>query len=323
VKFQVNRTAGGWPVFRIFAAAAPGTDVISWTPAWNRGIEFRLPSTGRYTIVVGEWFSDETSSYELFLQQTRPPVTATAIRFGQSLTDATSYSAEFRFFQFQAAAGNKVSLQLTTVSGGQPCLQVFAATPAPAGTLLFDSNCGRQDTAIKRFDLTVSTAGTYIVRVTDALSDQTVRFTLFLECHGTCSAPPGGFPTTQITFSGCATCNPASVFAARVTAKNTLAEPAELKACFLVPDGTCIPIGNTHLEVPARLTFNSEVFRGPLPAGHQPGTWWMCARLLKSDCGDTIAAACRQITVVPAGTPATAAQDPATAADPVDPDDSR
>jgi hypothetical protein len=252
-------------------------------------------------MTLAEWYSDETTTYEIFLQQTRPPLSVTALKYNQQVTGETTHPAESRFFQFRPAVGDQVRTQVASVSGGQACLQVFAATPAPTGTLLYDSGCARQDYAVKVADLLVKHAATHIVRVSDALSDQKVRFTVFVECHGVCSAPPGGFPSTQLTLTGCRTCDPGSVFAARVSAKNTLAEPAEVKTCFLVPGGRCVPIGNPHRELAGGVSLDTEVYRGVLPAGYPTGSWSICTRLTRVSSGEAVAAICTPFAAVPLG----------------------
>jgi hypothetical protein len=153
-------------------------------------------------------------------------------------------------------------------------------------------------------DITLTRSGTYLLEVHDSGHDEGLEYTGVIQCLSGCeTTPPGGFPFTSISLTGCtAQCDPNSIFAATVTARRCPAH-SELKIWFQLPDRRTIPVGSPHRELAQGCNFNQEVYRAVLPAA-PPGTWRICDRLMHLNTGAPFAAACRAFTV---GTGATSA----------------
>jgi hypothetical protein len=247
-----------------------------------------LPNTGTYTVRVWEDGYDAQMSYELYLQQLRPPVSVPApLRYSVPVSSVIGYNAETHFHQFTGRAGDDAVIQVTKTGGlsFDLCLNVWFETEAvlPARTC----NNGY----IVRRELKLPKTGTYFIEVNESGFDNTFQYQVLVQClGGVCSQPPGGWPSLTISRGGCTSCNPSSIFTARVTARACLSE-SELKIWFVLPDAKTLPIGSPHRELPASCYFSSEVYRAVLPPG-PAGTWVICARLTHLNTADDFASTC-------------------------------
>lgn len=93
-----------------------GSPPESTAPGSEQSLIVTTP--GQYTILVSDGFNGTyTGSYSLYLQKLNPPVGATSIAFGQTLSGAITYAAEMGAFTFQAVGSERVIISLSNVSG--------------------------------------------------------------------------------------------------------------------------------------------------------------------------------------------------------------
>ena len=131
--------------------------------------------------------------------QCSPEPTDMAISYGDFVTCQLEIVGDSDRFRFNAAAGEVVTIQATQQSGGQPCMELF---DSQATFVAGGCTSGR----VVREDVTLTQAGPYVIRVADWRDDQTLNYTLSVECFGTCPAtqgpPPQSAPKLTVSPSG-------------------------------------------------------------------------------------------------------------------------
>lgn len=135
-----------------------------------------VTTPGQYTIVVSDGFNGTyTGTYSLFLQKLNPPVGATGITFGQTLTGAVNYAAEMDAFTIDAVNGERILVGVTNVSGDiWPEIRLYD----PAGLPLL-KNDGPIHSEIE-FNITMS--GPYTILIADGFrGTYTGSFNLFIQ----------------------------------------------------------------------------------------------------------------------------------------------
>jgi hypothetical protein len=142
-------------------------------PAGTRAtIRATLATTGTYTILVGDRFG-ATGGYGLDLQRLSPPSpNAAIIRFGQSVQEVINPAGDTDLYAFRGVAGDSVIVRVTAFLGAG------AAVYDPDGIPLAGS------------PIRLTKTGIHTIRVAEAFNDQTVNYTLDLQCIGVC--PVGG-----------------------------------------------------------------------------------------------------------------------------------
>src|SRR5262249_36918553 len=101
------------------------------------------------------------------------------------------------------------------------------------------------------------------------------------QCLASCKVPPPPYGSVTVKLTGCTTaCTDGNTFSATLDTANFPNKTTELKLGFVLPDGTTVPVGDPHTELPAQYTFNGQVLSGPIVSVLQRGSWSLCARIV-------------------------------------------
>ena len=143
-------------------------------------VDAQAPSKGTYTVIVSALSPDGTGTYQLQFFHVLGPLIIPAGDEGGPLTDGVAQNGTITVgdldpWTFTANVGDKVSLQLTKVSGGAtftPQLELFG----PSGER---RNAGQGSTGTT-FDTLIDVPGTYVALVSDAGQSGAGTYTLNL-----------------------------------------------------------------------------------------------------------------------------------------------
>ena len=143
-------------------------------------ISLQAPSKGTYTVMVSALSADGVGNYQLQLFQALAAVTVPAGDEGGPLADGvaqngTITTGDLDPWTFNASVGDKISLQLTKVSGGAtftPQIELFG----PSGEL---RNSGEGSSGVT-LDTAIDVPGTYVAVVSDAGESGAGTYTLNL-----------------------------------------------------------------------------------------------------------------------------------------------
>lgn len=167
-----------------------GVPVLQPATVCNTSIQIdqSLTTAGKYTILVTEQNNDDTVNYNLSVTRVFPfPGNATAMIYGQVLSDEINPPADLDAYTFPGTAGDQVRINATKTGGGyyaQVCIEWYQ----PDSTLLGSKSCG---TSVQLPDTTLTKTGTYMLLVSEAGNDDTVSYNLGLQClAGKCLVPP-------------------------------------------------------------------------------------------------------------------------------------
>ena len=151
-----------------------------------------LPSTGIYTMLVGDNFGDSTGTYGLFLQRTNNSGNAEPIAFGETKTGSITKLAEMKNFTFNATLGDTIYSRMETSWSGGPEIRVFA----PNGTQIAITYDGSSPSAEMTQVLPLN--GTYTLLAGDRFGDETGTYGLFLQrTNNAGNAEPIAFGETK------------------------------------------------------------------------------------------------------------------------------
>ncbi len=186
VRIQLSQVSGpGTPFFELYD---PSDARIAYGGSWNAAIvaqDVKLTGTGTYTIRAEDVNLDQTMSYELYLQRVIPPLSPTPISFGQSLNGDLSFRGKVDFYTFSGVAGQTIRIQLTQQTGpGTPYLELYD----PANARI--ASAGSWNSAIAAQEVKLTATGTYTIRASDVSLDQTMKYTVFLQCLSQCDVTP-------------------------------------------------------------------------------------------------------------------------------------
>ena len=159
----------------------PGfTQIANECAVQSARADVKLPSSGSYVIRVSDLNSDDTPAYAIIVDRVSPPTsTTTPVEFNQIANGAIEPLGDADQYSAVGAAGDLFIVQATGQNPGDDlCVRVFG----PTGDRLAEA-CGSPGA---RADVTLTNSGTHTIRVTDTNSDGTPRYTLNVECLGTC-----------------------------------------------------------------------------------------------------------------------------------------
>ena len=189
IRVQFGRTSGfGQPIFDVFA---PDGTLVCSAGLGGGQANCDLTQTGLHTILIDEFFMDQTPSYALALERIVPPsVAAPEIKDSQPIQDEINGVGDIDSFFFAGTAGTLVTVQVARTSGsGQPIFDVFAPDGTPvcsAGLGGGQANC----------DLTQT--GPHTILVDEFFADQILAYTLIQACLvGACPPPPSPGPPPE------------------------------------------------------------------------------------------------------------------------------
>ena len=91
-----------------------------------------IPETGNYTLLVGDYSSNDIGEYGIFLQRTSNPVNVTPIGFGDTLKGNITHHGGMNTYTFTAEKGDSVFTRMSAKYPNKSELQLYA----PNGTLI-------------------------------------------------------------------------------------------------------------------------------------------------------------------------------------------
>jgi hypothetical protein len=139
-------------------------------------IDFKLIATGSHNIVVTEQFNDQSVNYTLSLERLVPPSnSAPQSRYGLAASEDINTVGDVDLRWFNGSAGTVVTLIASREAGAVPCVELWA----PAGGRIGGPACS---TLGARIDATLNTTGVYVVRLSEQFNDQTVSYSIDLQC---------------------------------------------------------------------------------------------------------------------------------------------
>jgi hypothetical protein len=177
----LSKTAGGAALSLQLELFGPdGTKIASQSDITAARIDAQATATGTYTAVVSGLTPDQTGSYQLQLVQAPGTLTVPGGDEGGPLPDGTAQNGTITLgdidpWTFDAAVGDRLTLQLTKTGGGAaftPQLELLA----PNGDR---RRYGQGQNGVS-LDLAIEAAGTYVALVSDASRIGTGTYTLQL-----------------------------------------------------------------------------------------------------------------------------------------------
>jgi PKD repeat protein len=162
-----------WPNIRIYNPDMTLLDQTSTQQDRNE-LVVCAPTTGSYTVLIGDWEGDDTGSYTFYLQRLNDPGLPTAILPAQTIVSDLVQHSEFDTYTFQAQPNDRFLVRMNSNWSLWPHIRVYR----PNGTLL-DLTLTQQD----RNELTVqaATAGIYTMLIGDWEGDDIGNYSMFFQ----------------------------------------------------------------------------------------------------------------------------------------------
>jgi hypothetical protein len=160
------------------SANSNGGDCGSPTAEMNT---IALPTTGTYTVLVGDCSDTNTGNYEIYSQRTNDPSGSVNLALGQTPTGLIGSAAQSDTYTFSANAGDLIVFTLAATSGSlSPEIQLYN----PSGTLNSSANsnggdCGSPTTEMNTIAL--PTTGTYTVLVGDCSDMNSGNYAIYAQ----------------------------------------------------------------------------------------------------------------------------------------------
>jgi hypothetical protein len=152
--------------------------------------DLRLDRTGRYVIRV----SGSPSSYQLVIDRIQPvSPSATAIKFGQTLTQEINPAADVDYFYFNGISGDSVTVRVpaghSPSFGNASNVVFYAELFGPSGEKLAEQSTN----AGPRLEVKLRETGPHVLRVS---SNSIWGYPVDLQCLGQCPPFEASSPTT-------------------------------------------------------------------------------------------------------------------------------
>ena len=148
-----------------------------------------LPTTGIYTVILGDCGDTKTGNYAVSAQRTNNPAGATPVFWSQTQSAYIGSAAQRVTYAFAGTASNVVDLTVTEKSGSlRPKIRLYS----PDGSLLSSTpsgSCGGGTSAALN-SVTLAQDGTYTLLVSDCLDTSTGEYDLTSSCSGACPVTP-------------------------------------------------------------------------------------------------------------------------------------
>ena len=185
VRIAAAKTGGGYYALPCVELLDPDHVPVGGTVCTqNIQIDQKLTKPGYYTIVVNESGNDDTVNYDLSLTRIFPfQPGASAIKYGQVLSDEINPAADLDPFTFFGSVGDVIRITATKTGGGYyalVCVEVFQ----PDSTLLGQKLCTN---SVQTPDTTLTQAGRYMILVSVSGNADILTYNLGLQClAGSC-----------------------------------------------------------------------------------------------------------------------------------------
>ncbi len=148
-----------------------------------------LPSTGTYTVLVGDCSDSNTGNYGFYSQRTNNPTAPTPFMFGgQTQSGTISSAADSNSFTFWGAVGNVVDFTMTATSGTlAPKIRLYN----PDGSLLGSVTSNFCDGGpVSLNSVTLTETGLHTLLVGDCSDTNTGNFNVSGQCFNNCPVTP-------------------------------------------------------------------------------------------------------------------------------------
>ena len=139
-----------------------------------------LPTTGTYTVLIGDCSDTLTGTYEIYTQRTDNPTGPVGLLFGQTQTGTLSSTAGSNTYSFSANATDAVDFTLVTTSGSLvPKIRIYT----PTGTLLSSNYSGSPygcgGSTLELNTVSLPTTGIYTALIGDCSDTLTGTYTIY------------------------------------------------------------------------------------------------------------------------------------------------
>ena len=164
----------------------------------------QLPSSGTYTVLVGDCGNTNTGKYALYTQRTNNPGgVITPILWGQVQPGIISSPAQSNTYSFQGSVGDVITfLKVVTTSGNFiPAIALYNPDGSPNSSTWAGYPYGCSGSTADLGPVSISKEGNYTVRVADCLSLNSGTYDLTSQCLGTCLMPVP-VPTPEFSPNG-------------------------------------------------------------------------------------------------------------------------
>jgi hypothetical protein len=186
-------TSGSFvPKIRVYSPT--GAQVAAANPSYCNGSTLELntvtlPSTGTYTVLVGDCSDTNSGNYILYSQRINDPFGPTPFLFGGGTQGGSIVSqAQNNTLTFSATANSVADFTMVTTSGSlAPRIRLYN----PAGALIASASpsyCNGSTTQLN--SVTLALAGIYTVLASDCSDTQNGNYNLSGLCFGTCLVMP-------------------------------------------------------------------------------------------------------------------------------------
>ncbi len=183
IDFTMTTTSGSLsPKIRIYEPN--GTPL---TQGWNGYCQgstlelntVQIPTTGTYTVLVGDCSDTNTGSYNLYAQRTNNPSGAAILPFGPGQNNLIGLAAQSITYIFSGSQNEVIDFTMTTTSGAlSPKIRLYK----PDGTLLDQAWNGYcQGATLEMNTVKLPVTGTYILLVGDCSDTQIGNYAIYAQ----------------------------------------------------------------------------------------------------------------------------------------------
>jgi hypothetical protein len=148
-----------------------------------------LPSTGTYTVLVGDCNDTMAGNYLIYAQRINDPAGPAALAFGQVQSGTISSAAQSNSYIFSGSANDVVNLTLVATSGSLvPRIRVYSPNGTQLSSNYSGSPYGCSGSSVNLNAVTLTQSGIHTVLLGDCSDTSTGNYNLSSQCFGTC--PP-------------------------------------------------------------------------------------------------------------------------------------
>jgi hypothetical protein len=139
-----------------------------------------LPTTGTYTVLIGDCADSHTGKYSIYSQRTDAPAGPVALLFGQTQTGSITAVSESYTYTFSANANDLIDFTLVTTSGSMvPKIRLYDPNGTQNNAIWsgYPGGCG--GSVAEMNTVTLPTTGTYTVLIGDCADSNTGNFSIY------------------------------------------------------------------------------------------------------------------------------------------------
>ena len=150
-----------------------------------------LPTTGTYTVVLGDCSDTNTGNYSVYAQRVNNPTGATPVFWGQAQSTYLASAAASNAFTFVGHSGNSIGLTATEEGGTiRPVIRLYNPDGSLNVQIPANANSCAAATSVALTSVSLTQPGTYTVLVGDCALTGTGTYNLTSSCAGTCPVTP-------------------------------------------------------------------------------------------------------------------------------------